>query len=203
MIDGSHRNFFGSTEEGCLGLGVAHGLDTAVPLNGIHAEDGLVQRQCQRHGHEAVTHGAVHLAQKVERRVQRERTARQPDILVDRELAAHLHVVVAHEGIRTVVLLVGVVALVIRRQGSRQVHFRQQVGTEGAVLPVGGFQFVQGHSSIHTLHASQQDSLIQRDGTMMHTVGSSRSGGERCQRHPCHQQETEFHSHIIILLIVS
>ena len=70
VIDGGHRHFLGGTEEGCLGLGVAHGLDTAVPLNGVHAEDGLIQRQCQGHGHEAVAHGAVHLAQEVERRVQ-------------------------------------------------------------------------------------------------------------------------------------
>jgi len=173
IVDGGHGHFFGLAQEVGLGFGVAHRFDAAVPLEGVHPEDGLVQGQGDRYGHVSFVLGAIELLHEIERGVQRERTSREPDVLVDGEFAGHLHEVVADEGIRTVALLVTVVALGIAGDSGREVHFRQKVGSEGAVFPISGFQLVQCHGGIYALYSCQSDGIIECDG----------AGADSCFRH--------------------
>lgn len=166
MVDGGHGHLFGRAQESRLRLGITHRFDATVPLDIIHAENRLVQGQGHRHGHETVPHRSVQLTEEIERGIQRQGTSRKPDVLVDGELAIHLQVVVPHEGVRTVVLLIGIVTLVIGRQGSRKVHFRQQIGPEGTVFPISGLQLVQCHGGIHTLYPGQGNGFVQRNGAL-------------------------------------
>ena len=161
--DGGHGHFLRGGDERCLGLGVAHRLDAAVPLDGVHPEDGLRQFETDGDGHELLISPVPQLADVVQRGGERELAARQPDVLVDGEFAPQSQVVVADKGVRTVRILVRAVRLAVAGQGAREVDLRQEVGTEGAVFPIGGLQFVEGHGGIHRLCPCQGDGLGEGD----------------------------------------
>ncbi len=81
MVYRSHGHLLGCRQERGLGLLVTHRLYAAAPLDVVDAEYGLIQ--CQRDGnrHESVVLVALELLQEVERGVERQRTARKPDVL--------------------------------------------------------------------------------------------------------------------------
>ena len=66
MVDGVQRDVFRGTQEGRFGFLIAYRLDAAVPLHIVDAEDGLVEGQRHRDGHELAGFVSAELAQVVQ-----------------------------------------------------------------------------------------------------------------------------------------
>ena len=174
VVDGRHGHRLGSRQKRRLGLGVAHRLYAAVPLDSVDAEYRLRQRQRHRDGHEPVVGITLQFAEPVERGVDRQLRAGEPHVLRDRQAAVHLQEVVAHERVGAVGVHIRRILLVVGGHGGRQVHLREQFGPVGAVLPVGRAQLVERHGRIDAVGACAGYGVVERqpDG-----VGGGALGG--------------------------
>ena len=65
-LNGVQRDVFRGTQEGRFGFLIAYRLDAAVPLHVVDAEDGLVEGQRHRDGHELAGFVSAELAQVVQ-----------------------------------------------------------------------------------------------------------------------------------------
>ena len=147
----------------CLGLGIAHGLDAAVPLDAVDAEYGLRQREGNRHRHKAVVARIFELLEEVERRVERQLAAGEPYVLGEREFAVGLQIVVAHEAVGAGIVHIRRILLAVGGEGGVEGDFRQQLGAVGAVFPVGLPQAVERHCGVDASGACPGDGLAETD----------------------------------------
>ena len=161
IINGRSCHILGSTEEWGFCFSISHRLYATIPLNIIYTENRLGNR----HGHIAFGFIAIQLFQEIKRRVQRKRTTRKPNTLINGQFATHLQIIVTDIRISTIFLLVWIIFLIIAGQCCLQIHFRQKVGAECAVFPISSFQLIQCHSCIHTLSAGYHNGLVNRNGT--------------------------------------
>ena len=112
-----------------------------------------------------VAAAGTELGHIIERRGERKGSSRKPDALIHRNGSVQTHIVIAHIGVRTVALLIGVIVFAIAGQCSREVHLRKQFRPETAVTPIGRFQLPQCRGGIHTLLAGQHNSFGQSQCT--------------------------------------
>ena len=157
----AHGNLFRSSKEFGFCLGVTYGLYASVPLCIVHAKDWLVKCEGNGGAHVTTLLVAAEGFQIVERRVERQCAACEPYTLLHRQLAVHLHVVVAHKGVCSVAVLIAVVTLAVTRRCCLEIYFGQQSCAVDAVLPIGRAQLVQGYGCVEALRASEEYCLLE------------------------------------------
>ena len=163
VAHGLRRHVLHRLDVGAFGQLVLLGCDLLVPLELVVGEErlGVGERNGLRVVGFRIFGGE--LVQPVERRVELQRTAREGDVLADREADRVLQVVVlqiAH--FARVVVLQQAQRTVEAQHLARQVERRQAAGPERAEGPVGREEGVFGHHGGDGLLLGGADGLLER-----------------------------------------
>ena len=89
----------------------------------------------------------------------------EPYALVYRYLTRHLQIIVADKRVGTIAELIGRIALTVGWHGGIEIHLGQQIGAEGAVLPVGRAQLIERDGGIDTRCPRYGDGLVESQAT--------------------------------------
>ena len=176
---GGHQ--FQRLEIGAAGLLVAQGIDAAVPLQAVVAEERLAVGHVHRHAfpRERLVAQQVH---PLQRGLQGERAARPGDVLLQGKREVGVQVVLLHEAHRPVVhghLVDGAVQPGVRGERER----RQVVRTIGTVVPIGRTESVAGGLRVRRGLAGQGHHVLQPPAPR-HSDGLRRQGRSQPQAAP-------------------